>query len=118
MYVRITTRKVRQVLLSILVGALIGGGLMWLGIARANADGSLTTMEQMDGDRYHSIYCNVLDQYPNEIGAMAIARSIMSDGFDADSSVDVLNYTVSTYCPEHWQLLVNIGNKYRTGAYS
>lgn len=114
---RITTRKVRQVLLSILVGALIGGGLMWLGIARANAD-TLTTMEQADGDRYWSVYCNVLDQYPSEAGAMADASSIMDDGFTPESAARVLNYTVYNYCPRHWQLLVNIGNKYRTGAYA
>jgi len=115
----ITTRKVRQVLLSILVGALIGGGLMWLGIARAHADpGTLTTMEQMDGDRYHTVYCNVLDQYPTEDAVVAVVRSVMSDGFDMGSAVDVVNYTVYTYCPQHWQLLVNIGNKYRTGAYA
>ena len=109
----VTARKVRQVLLSILVGAVIGAGLMWIGIARAHADGILTTMEQADGDRYGAIYCGALDQWPTVGGVAAVMGSIEDDGFTSDSAVDVINYTVYTYCPRHWGLLVAIGNAAR-----
>jgi hypothetical protein len=113
----ITTRKVRQVLLSILIGALIGGGLMWIGIARARADGVLSAMEQEDGDRYGRIYCSAIDDTPNINGVFIVMQSVMSDGFTADNAADVINYTVLTYCPRHWGLLTAIGNAARSGGH-
>ena len=34
----------------------------------------------------------------------------ISTGGDA---ADIINYTVSTYCPEHWSALVAFGEGYR-----
>jgi hypothetical protein len=85
----------------------IAAGVLWLaaaitfGTGVAKADGVLDRAEQWDGDTYGLIYCEVLDDIPTVGGVAGVLDGIAKDGFDQDSSVDVLGYVIGKYCPRH-----------------
>lgn len=86
----------------------------------AHADGILSDVEAVYVLAYGaSAVCPVLSRYPSEGGVAGIRDGIMADGFASDSAIDIINASVSEYCPRHWGLLVAIGDKYRaiTGAH-
>ncbi len=33
-------------------------------------------------------------------------------------AVDIINYVVSSYCPQHWPALVAFGEGFRSGSYA
>lgn len=85
---------------------IVAAGL-WLaaavtfGTGVAKADGVLDRAEQWDGDEFAMIYCSTLDDYPTVGGVAGVLDGIREDGFDQDSAIDVLGYTIGKYCPRH-----------------
>jgi hypothetical protein len=97
-----------------LCGLVIGYALY--GAADARADGVLTQSEQAYGDIYgESVICSTIDAYPSVGGVMGVTEALIKDGLPGDSAADVLNYSVKTYCPRHWPLLMQIGRAARAG---
>jgi hypothetical protein len=109
--------KLRLTLAAIGVGGLIGAGLTQIGIARA--DGILSPAEQSfaDGGGAAAVCQYFTTHGATESSALAMVRAIMSvGGFTADNAVDIVNYSVDTYCHQYWQNLVDIGNAARNGS--
>lgn len=105
--------------LGIITGSFLTAGLIYAA-APAKADGNLDSSEAdyvlMYGE---DAICPVIDKYHSMGGVMGVAKVITDDGFTADSAVDIINSSVSTYCPRNWPLLVSIGKAARgeTAAY-
>lgn len=94
------------------LGALAAAGLM--SMPQAHADGYISHTEAAYINTYGAAaICPVIDEYHSSAGVMGVMKSIMSDGFTADSAVDIINEAVSEYCPRNWPLLVAIGDAAR-----
>lgn len=95
-----------------IAGLIIGATLY--GASDARADGILDHTEADYVIAYGAgAICPTIDQYHSAAGVMGVARSIITDGFTADSAVDIINEAVSDYCPRNWPLLVAIGDMAR-----
>ncbi len=80
----------------------------------AHADGVLDDREAAYVVKYGAgAVCPVIAEYPSTAGVMGVAQGIMSDGFTADSAIDVINASVATYCDQYWPLLQRIGAEAR-----
>lgn len=80
----------------------------------ARADGVVSDAEFAYIQTYGaSAVCPTLDRFPSEAGVMGIASGIMDDGFAPDSAVDIINASVSNFCPKYWPLLQAIGAQAR-----
>lgn len=88
------------------------------GIARA--DGNLTLQEQHFGDSIAGSLCSYIDSAGVTTSSMTRAMQIIYDNtgsqVDMSDTVDIINYVVSTYCPDHWRELVTFGDAYRHAA--
>lgn len=89
-----------------------------VGIAAvARADGNITPQEQAFGDAVAGSLCNYLDQRGiTEDSMYDLVKIIYEDTpsyMDAGDAADIVNYTVYTYCPNHWPALVAFGEGYR-----
>ena len=106
-------RTITRLALAATSGAVIAAtGLAYA--SDAHADGYLSSTEAAYVDRYGAgAVCPVIDEYPSAAGVLGVTRGIMEDGFTADNAVDIINASVSTYCPRNWPLLVAIGNAAR-----
>lgn len=98
--------------------ALITTGMLLpyllFGSPPARADGVISDVEWAYIQAYGAgAVCTTIDEFPSEAGVMGVAQGIMDDGFNGDSAVDIINASVSTYCPSHWPLLQAIGAKSR-----
>jgi hypothetical protein len=105
----IRPRKLRTALVLVGLGAALAVSVT--GVARA--DGVLSHAEAAYVDKYHDALCKTIDQFPNMAGVMGVMQAVREDGFAPDSAADIVNASVSVYCPSHWQLLVDIGNAAR-----
>lgn len=82
----------------------------------AGADGYLSPAEEEFADGTWAATCTYLtDAGVNSASMTVLVENMMeyapiSTGGDA---ADIINYTVSTYCPEHWSALVAFGEGYR-----
>jgi len=93
-------------------GMLVAGVLFGAGAARA--DGILSDTEAAYVLAYGAgAVCPTISEYPSTAGVMGVAQGIMSDGFTADSAVDIINSSVANYCPQFWTLLERIGAEAR-----
>ncbi len=82
--------------------------------SKASADGVLSDSEYAYVEAYGAgAVCPTIAAYPSTAGVMGVASAIMQDGFTADSSVDIINASVATYCPRYWPLLQSIGAEAR-----
>lgn len=104
-------RVLRTRLALMAVGAVTAGAVLGTGVARA--DGYITPTEARYIAVNGHVVCDVLDDYPSEAGVTGIMQAIVSDGFSADSSADIVNASVLENCPRFWVLLVEIGNRAR-----
>jgi|GEM_PF-2868653 len=76
----------------------------------AHADGLLSDTEQVYVELYgQSAICETVDEYHSASGVLGVAQAITDDGFATDDAIDIINASVSTYCPRNWPLLVAIG---------
>lgn len=112
-------RRLRRRLALTAFGIVLAGAC--LGYATdARADGVLSNVEWAYVQAYGAAaVCPTIDLFPTEAGVMGVMAGIAEDGFTGDSAVDIINESVSSYCPRHWPLLQAIGAKYRgeTGSY-
>lgn len=85
--------------------------------AVARADGALTSQEQYFGDQISKPLCEYIDTAGVNNVSMNVAISIIyrhtPTNMDASDAVDIINYVVFTYCPDHWGELVAFGDRYR-----
>lgn len=82
--------------------------------APARADGFLSDRENDYVELFgYSAVCPTLDEHHSLPGVLGIASAITDDGFATDDAVDIINASVSTYCPRNWPLLVAVGNAAR-----
>jgi hypothetical protein len=107
-------RKLRRLLALMLFGGILAGtGIGW-SVGQARADGYISDTECAYINTYGaSAVCATISQFPTEAGVMGVAQGIIQDGFTADSAVDIVNASVSEFCPSHWPLLQAIGAKAR-----
>jgi hypothetical protein len=112
--------KVRRILAVTAVGGVLVATGVGLGIGEAHADGVISDTEYAYINTYGAgAVCPTIDEFPTEAGVMGVMAGIAEDGFTGDSAVDIINESVSSYCPRHWPLLQAIGAKARgeTGSY-
>lgn len=106
-------RTIKRIAMLIALGALGMAG----SIAVARADGYLTPQEQRFGDAIEQPLCEYIDNAgvttTSMTGAMRIIYRNTPASMDMSDAVDIINYVVSTYCPEHWDELVSFGEGYR-----
>lgn len=92
-------------------------GLFYLwGTAYARADGTLSALEEQYGDKYAPVLCAYLDDPENrtDMGVIAMVPFLMDKlSVKADSAVDIVNYSVHTYCPRNWKYVVAVGEHAR-----
>lgn len=85
--------------------------------AVVRADGILTPQEQRFGDALSGTLCDYIDSLGvtdySMMKAMEIIYRHTPSYMDETDAVDIINYTVESYCPEHWGELVAFGNRYR-----
>lgn len=102
--------RVNRLLVLMGIGALLAAG----GMSTARADRIINATEAEYAATYgFSMICENLDTEPTEDMVLTLGAAIMGDGFNADSAVDIINVTVSAYCPRHWPLLQRIGAEAR-----
>lgn len=95
--------------------ALLGAATYFASPARA--DGTIDADEQAYVEMYgETAICPTIAEYPSVGGVMGIAEAITEDGYSPDSSVDIINASVSAYCDEYWPLLKAIGRAARASA--
>ena len=88
--------------------ALFGAALYFSTPARA--DGYLSETEQVYVELYgDAAVCTTIDAFHSASGVLGIAEAITEDGFSASDAIDIINASVSTYCPRNWPLIVAIG---------
>ena len=88
--------------------ALLGAAVYFSTPARA--DGYLTDTEQVYVEMYgEGAVCTTIDEYHSAGGVLGVAQAITKDGFSAGDAVDIINASVSVYCPRNWPLIVAIG---------
>lgn len=117
--IAVRPRTLKRCLVSMAAGAVLAGaGLGWATDARA--DGVISDTEFAYIQTYGAgAVCKTISTFPNEGGVMGVAAGIVDDGFNPDAAVDIINASVSAYCPQHWPLLQAIGAESRgeTGRY-
>lgn len=111
----ITARKVRQVLLSILFGAVIGAGLMAIGIARSHADPwtpdpvAVRLANMGAGKTVCGGFAKLgvsIDSVEN-IGNAAVETLQIT----VKQAVDLELYSVETFCPQYMSELMALANQ-------
>lgn len=90
------------------------------GVARA--DGNLTSQERFFGDEIAGTFCDYVDSAGVTNASMSEAMRIIYTNtpanMDMSDAVDIINYVVSSYCPQHWPALVAFGEGFRSGSYA
>ena len=101
----------RGVFLGALITLLMVAGVLLA--SEAKADGSLTPQEEAFGDQVSTALCDYLDSAGVGRDSMYTAMKIIyrntPDNIDLTDSVDIINYAVYNYCPQHWAELVAFG---------
>lgn len=79
----------------------------------ASADGYISPQEQNVGDAIAESVCSYIDRVGVNAKSMFDAMKIIYTNTPASmnmtDAVDIINYSVYTYCPEHWAELVAFG---------
>lgn len=103
---------IKKIAMLIILGALGMAGAT----AVARADGYITPGEEQIGDTLAVEMC----AYINRGGVTTETMTTLYDAIyplpaiaDGGDVADVINYTVSTYCPSHWRELVSFGDAVR-----
>lgn len=101
-----------------IVAAAAAVGLVFGAAGIAHADGYLTPGEQAVGDAIANDLCEYIDVSGVTTASMSRVFDIiypMREIADGGDVADVVNYSVSTYCPDHWSELVSFGDAMRNG---
>lgn len=106
-------RTIKRISILIILGAAIAAS----GTAIARADGNLTAQEQRFGDQIAGALCSYIDTAGVTTSSMMNSMRIIYENTpgntDYSDAVDIINYVVSTYCPNHWAELVTFGDAMR-----
>lgn len=106
-------RTIKRISILVILGAAIAAS----STAIARADGNLTAQEQRFGDAIAGSLCSYIDTAGVTTSSMTEAMRIIyrntPANVDVSDTVDIINYVVSTYCPNHWRELVSFGDAYR-----
>ena len=117
---RINQTIKRISMLIILFSAAIVASVIVSG--KAHADGYLSPQEESFGDAVSGPLCKYIDNLGITDSSMEEAMRIIyvntPNNMDVGDAVDIINYVVDTYCPEHWPDLVAFGNRHRGGGYA
>lgn len=104
---------IKRISILIILGAAIAAS----STAIARADGILTAQEQRFGDQIGSALCSYIDTAGVTTASMSEAMRIIyrntPGNVDLTDTADIINYVVSTYCPNHWAELVTFGDAMR-----
>lgn len=80
----------------------------------AHADGVLSDSEAAYVERWaQPAICPVIDRHDTIPGVLGVTQAIVNQGWAEDAAVDIINAAVWLHCPEHWPLLVSIGEAIR-----
>jgi hypothetical protein len=90
---------------------LIFCGILFPGLARA--DGYLSAAELAYAEKWGYTICGLIATYPTEAGVLRVAGAVHVDGWDDESTADIVNASVHELCPEWWPLLEQIGRRGR-----
>jgi hypothetical protein len=91
---------------------LICCGILFPGLARA--DDPMSDAEWAYAQAFgKAAICATLNDYPTEAGVYGIASGISEDGFTPEAVAHIVNYSVETWCPQHWPLLQRMGRRAR-----
>lgn len=86
--------------------------------APATADGYLSPQEEAFGDGIAVELCKMIDRIGVNNVSMSEAIEIIyvntPASMDMSDAVDIINYSVANYCPEHWAALVAFGEGARS----
>lgn len=111
--------SIRDTARGILLGAIIVL-LMVAGVllaAPSKADGYLSPQEERFGDEVAGSVCNFIDNVGVTAYTLSEAMKIIyintPSYMDMSDAVDIINYSVYNYCPEHWDKLVAFGEGVR-----
>lgn len=104
-------RRVRRVVAAS-AAALVLAGTGTGFVARADGILNATELEYVDTYGW-TVVCLPLNKFPTPAMVATVVGSVMQDGFTADSAVDVVNAAVAVECPQHWPLLVRVGEMAR-----
>ena len=107
---------VRGVCLGVLITLLMIAGVLLA--SPSKADGILTSEEKTYGDAVATSLCGYLDtagvNRESLYASVKIIYQHTSRNVDLTDAVDIINYAVENYCPQHWDELVAFGEGART----
>lgn len=107
---------VRGVFLGVTITALMVIGVLLASPSRA--DGIITADEEMVGDSVASTLCEYLDNNGVNRASLTAAMTVLyrntPQDMDMTDAVDIINYAVYNYCPDHWDELVSFGEGARS----
>ncbi|MFL0172456.1 hypothetical protein [Mycobacterium sp. SMC-13] len=99
-----------------LTGTLMIPVVGFFNIPAAQAD-SLTAKEYSFVTEYgQSVICPAVAKYHSIGGVVGVVKGVMDQGFTAEESVTVVNYSVATFCSEWYPLLTKTGEYFRNQA--
>ena len=105
----------RGVLLGVIIVLLMVAGVLLA--APSKADGYLSPMEEQVGDVVAGSVCSYIDNVGVTAATLSKAMEIIyintPSYMDMSDAVDIINYSVYNYCPEHWDKLVAFGEGVR-----
>ena len=93
-------------------------GLLFAAQGTAHADNYLTPGEISVGDGMSDALCEYIGDNGVTMGSMTNAARVIyqqDEIANMGDAVDVINYVVSTYCPDYWRELVSFGDAMRNG---
>lgn len=105
--------------MKLVIPAIAVAALALIGAAPAHADGTLTASERQFADETEAATCRYLDAVGitkdsmTELVGDVYVYGPVTNGGDA---ADIINYTVYTYCPSHWDELVSFGEGFRSSS--
>lgn len=96
-----------------LTGTLMIPVIGFFNIPAAHAD-SLSAKESAYVIAYGAgAICPTLDKNHSIPGVVGVVEGVMSDGFSAESAVNIVNASVANFCDRNWPLLQQTGAYFR-----
>lgn len=91
----------------------VAAAIITVAMPTARADPNQLDPEEVSYmDQYGAEICGVIEMNPTPKNVIDVGVRIMGDGFDAESTVDILNYSVAIYCEQWGPLLDETGRVY------
>lgn len=91
--------------------ALLGGAVYWASPSSADEDTRVRDYTGLNSQRI----CQVLDEFPTEVGVLGLGEAIVEEGFTAFEAGRIIGDSVLTDCPQHSRLVLRFAAKYLRG---